>query len=63
MLWRCPICGQSVNSDTNTEFPFCSPRCRLLDLDNWASERYVISEPAADEAERTNAREPSHEDT
>jgi hypothetical protein len=44
-----------VNSDTHAEFPFCSKRCRLLDLDNWASERYVISEPAADEAEETIA--------
>ena len=31
------------------EFPFCSERCRLLDLGNWASERYVISEPALEE--------------
>jgi endogenous inhibitor of DNA gyrase (YacG/DUF329 family) len=46
-----------VHPDTNTEFPFCSKRCRLLDLNNWASERYVISEPAADEAEQKNTRE------
>jgi hypothetical protein len=26
--------------------PFCSDRCRLLDLGNWASEKYVISTPA-----------------
>jgi len=52
-----------VNSDTASEFPFCSKRCRLLDLDNWASERYVISEPAADEAEQTNTSEQNNEDT
>jgi hypothetical protein len=26
--------------------PFCSDRCRLIDLGNWASEKYVISTPA-----------------
>jgi endogenous inhibitor of DNA gyrase (YacG/DUF329 family) len=27
------------------DFPFCSERCRLIDLGNWATEKYVI--PAA----------------
>jgi endogenous inhibitor of DNA gyrase (YacG/DUF329 family) len=40
-----------VDSTRDSEFPFCSERCRLLDLANWATERYVISEPAADEFE------------
>ena len=30
----------------NPEFPFCSERCRTIDLGNWASEKYVISTPA-----------------
>jgi endogenous inhibitor of DNA gyrase (YacG/DUF329 family) len=38
-----------VASASDPEFPFCSERCRLLDLANWATERYVISEPAADQ--------------
>ena len=25
--------------------PFCSERCRIIDLGNWASEKYVISTP------------------
>jgi hypothetical protein len=33
-----------------TEFPFCSERCRVLDLGNWSSEKYVISSPAFDES-------------
>ena len=28
--------------------PFCSDRCRTIDLGNWASEKYVISEPLPD---------------
>jgi len=26
--------------------PFCSDRCRIIDLGDWASEKYVISTPA-----------------
>jgi uncharacterized protein len=33
------------------DFPFCSERCRLLDLGAWASEKYVVSEPIFDEEE------------
>ncbi len=30
--------------------PFCSERCKLIDLGNWASERYVISTSVGPEA-------------
>lgn len=30
------------------EFPFCSERCRLIDLGKWASGGYVISTPITD---------------
>ena len=41
---KCPICKQAVDPDS--EFmPFCSERCKLIDLGNWASEKYVISTP------------------
>ena len=42
---RCPICKNEV-APGSADFPFCSERCRLLDLGNWASEKYVISTPA-----------------
>ena len=41
---KCPICKKPVES-TDPEAPFCSERCRLIDLGNWASEKYVISTP------------------
>lgn len=47
---RCPVCKKLSDSETNADFPFCSERCRLLDLGNWSSEKYVISEPAFDES-------------
>jgi hypothetical protein len=49
MKHTCPICKKPTDSETNAEFPFCSERCRVLDLGNWASEKYVISEPVIDE--------------
>lgn len=41
---RCPICKKEVTPGA-ADFPFCSERCRLIDLGNWASEKYVISTP------------------
>ena len=44
---RCPTCRTLVlRSDEN--FPFCSQRCRLIDLGKWASGAYVISSPVTD---------------
>jgi uncharacterized protein len=44
---KCPICKKVVTSK-GAEFPFCSDRCRLLDLGKWASGGYVISSPVQD---------------
>ncbi|MCL6481250.1 MAG: DNA gyrase inhibitor YacG [Firmicutes bacterium] len=45
MRARCPICQKPTRSEQHAEFPFCSERCRRIDLGRWASEEYVISEP------------------
>ena len=41
---RCPTCRKVVLRG-EAEFPFCSKRCRLIDLGKWASGGYVISTP------------------
>jgi endogenous inhibitor of DNA gyrase (YacG/DUF329 family) len=41
----CPICKKDVEVD-DPNMPFCSERCRIIDLGNWATEKYVISTPA-----------------
>jgi endogenous inhibitor of DNA gyrase (YacG/DUF329 family) len=51
MKHKCPICKTPTDSAAHAEFPFCSERCRLLDLGAWASEKYVVSEPVFDEEE------------
>ena len=44
MKVRCPICQKQAKLGSE-DFPFCSDRCRTIDLGNWASEKYVISTP------------------
>jgi len=38
----CPTCKKRVEPSEPT-FPFCSPRCRLIDLGNWLGGRYRIA--------------------
>lgn len=44
---RCPTCRTLVLAG-DEHFPFCSDRCRLIDLGKWASGGYVISTPIND---------------
>lgn len=44
---RCPTCRTLVTADSEN-FPFCSDRCRLIDLGKWASGGYRISSPILD---------------
>jgi uncharacterized protein len=51
MKHKCPICKAETDSVVHADFPFCSERCRDRDLGNWASEKYVVSEPVFNEEE------------
>ena len=53
---RCPTCRTLVLRD-NENFPFCSDRCRLIDLGKWASGAYVISTAINDPDELENVAE------
>lgn len=44
---RCPSCRTLVTAG-DEHFPFCSDRCRLIDLGKWASGAYRISSPVLD---------------
>jgi len=39
----CPICKKEAPWEDNPFRPFCSERCRLIDLGKWASEEYRIA--------------------
>jgi uncharacterized protein len=49
MTRKCPICKRLTDSDRDADFPFCSERCRLIDLGAWSAEKYVVSDPIFDE--------------
>lgn len=52
-LVRCPNCGgDSVYGPSNPSRPFCSARCKNMDLGAWASESFrVAANPQAGEAD------------
>ncbi len=39
---RCPICNREIEVGGNPFRPFCSERCKMIDLDNWLSDRYRV---------------------
>lgn len=47
---KCPICRKEVQPG-DPFMPFCSDRCRIIDLGNWATGKYVISTPIVTESE------------
>lgn len=52
-LVSCPNCGAEVRWEARSKYrPFCSERCKLTDLGQWAAERYrVAGEAVSEEAE------------
>ncbi len=59
---RCQICRQPVSLDAPT-FPFCSSRCRQIDLNRWLTEGYSVTtflDP--DEADEEVGPEPDYDD-
>jgi len=52
---KCPICRKQIADADQAFRPFCSERCKLIDLDNWLSGRYRISTPVTAEKESAPA--------
>ena len=45
-LVRCPVCGgDSVYATSNPFRPFCSQRCKGIDLGAWANEEFRVPDP------------------
>ena len=59
---RCPTCRTLVLAKEEN-FPFCSERCRLIDLGKWASGAYVISTPVTDPEQLENMQSKDSEKT
>lgn len=61
MEYRCPICkrkiekvktGKDKADTTGSFFPFCSERCKLVDLNAWFESDYTISSPIPEDDEK-----------
>lgn len=51
-LVACPTCqNKTAWSTDNPDRPFCSARCKLIDLGEWASESYAIPQQTSEEDE------------
>ena len=48
---RCPICDQLFELQESPAAPFCSPRCRQIDLRRWLDEGYGLPIDADEEFE------------
>jgi endogenous inhibitor of DNA gyrase (YacG/DUF329 family) len=48
----CPICKTPVDRERTDAWPFCSKRCRLIDLGNWLGGKYALpgdEQPSSDD--------------
>ncbi len=46
---NCPSCGKEMVWDASNRFrPFCSERCKLIDLGKWANEEYRVEQREQD---------------
>jgi endogenous inhibitor of DNA gyrase (YacG/DUF329 family) len=57
-LIKCPSCKREGDWFSSPYGPFCSRRCKLIDLGKWFDEDHVISEPIpAEQRDSTDAHE------
>lgn len=59
---RCPQCGEVLNAEDRSAFPFCSARCKMLDLGAWTSGRYRIPSTPAPDAGIDTVAEREHDE-
>ena len=55
-LVTCPKCGKRVEYEGNEFRPFCSERCKLLDLGAWADEQYSLPVDSTDMTEEERSQ-------
>ncbi len=52
-LVACPTCGKEIEWDASNRFrPFCSERCKLIDLGKWANEEYRVEQREQDSGDQ-----------
>jgi uncharacterized protein len=60
----CPHCGMEQHWDAKNRFrPFCSERCKMIDLGKWANEEYRVQQSETGQREQDSAEEDSIPDS
>jgi uncharacterized protein len=58
----CPICKKPSLRDGNAAWPFCSDRCRMIDLGKWLDEDYRVPGEADQDGAETDTPAPAPTD-
>jgi len=56
MMLHCPVCEKQFPPEASDAMPFCSERCRLIDLGRWLDEKYGMP------VEPEEGKEPGNQD-
>ena len=56
---QCPICDAKMPADWSEypDYPFCSKRCRMVDLGRWLNEDYKLAQPGTSDDRSTASSE------
>ena len=49
---QCPVCNAAVSLESTPTAPFCSDRCRLVDLGRWLEEGYAVPHVPTDDEDK-----------
>jgi endogenous inhibitor of DNA gyrase (YacG/DUF329 family) len=52
---RCPICQKSFDTAASKALPFCSERCKQIDLSRWLDERYTLPVDRTEDADESDS--------
>ncbi len=58
-LLPCPTCGKRSPVSNARHLPFCSERCRLIDLGRWLDEEHAVPATSQDDDEETENQAPA----
>ena len=58
----CPYCKTKPSSEDKRYYPFCSERCKAIDLGKWATGEYRVAGNKTDESEAQADKNSSNED-
>lgn len=61
MLDRCPHCKKKIHSKKNPYRPFCSERCKMIDLGKWLDEEYRVKGTPTDTEEKPASGAPAND--